>query len=271
VAEADGEGFLIGGDRGPGPAAQRAGGSDLGAERGGARTELLTALTIQWLTVRVTQSTATVPAGIIAGADEVTREHLETLADACERRDVPLTLLFQHLRDDATALIGGASATAFMRLGNHREADQAASFIGRHHQFTVSGWTVTHGGEHSTTHTTGYSHSTSQSRGSSATRGWNSDGLFGRSGSGGHTRSRDHGNSQEWSQSGAESQGANWSTAQNTQRVCEFVVEPAVLQSLPDNALLLPARGTISPEILAVECGPADHHLARRHSQPGHG
>ena len=115
---------------------------------------------------------------IIAGADEITRHHLEALADACERRGVPLTLLFRHLRDDATALIGGAAATAFMRLGNHHEAEQAASFIGRHHTFTISGWTATRGGEHATTRTTGYSHGTSQSRGTTATRGWNDDGLF---------------------------------------------------------------------------------------------
>jgi hypothetical protein len=93
---------------------------------------------------------------IITGADGITRSHLEALADACERR-VPLTLLFRHLRDDATALIGGAAATAFMRLANHHEAEQAAAFIGRHHKFTVSGWTATRGGEHSAARTSGYS------------------------------------------------------------------------------------------------------------------
>jgi hypothetical protein len=39
---------------------------------------------------------------IVASADEVTRDHLEALAGACERRGVPLNLLFRHLRDDAT-------------------------------------------------------------------------------------------------------------------------------------------------------------------------
>ena len=204
----------------------------------------------------VTRSTATAPAVIVAGADEITRDHLEALAGACERRGVPLTLLFRHLRDDATALIGGATATAFMRLGNHREAEQAASFIGRHHHFTISGWTVTRGGEHSATRTTGYSHGTSHSRGTTATHGWNSDGLFSHSASGGHTRSRDHGRSQEWSQSDAESEGANWSNAQNTQRVYEYAVEPTILQNLPDNALLLPAHGTAGSDIAAVECDP---------------
>jgi len=220
-----------------------------------ARTELLTALTVQWLTVAVTQSSATAPAVIIAGADEVTRGHLEALADACERRGVPLTLMFRHLRDDATALIGGAAATAFMRLGNHAEAGQAASFIGRYHSFTVSGWTVTQGGEHAATRTDGYSYGTSHSHGTSTTRGW-SGGLWHESSSGGHAQSRDHGRSQEWSHSDATSDGTSWSSTQNTQRVYEYAVEPAVLQNLPGNALLLPARGTAGSGLLAVECDP---------------
>jgi hypothetical protein len=221
-----------------------------------ASAELLTALTIQWLTVRVTQSTATAPAVIIAGADAISLDHLEALAGACEWRGVPLTLLFRHLRDDATALIGGAGATAFMRLGNHHEAEQAAAFLGRYHKFTVSGWTVTQGGERSETRTTGHSHGDSQSRGSTSTSGWSGDGLWHQSSSGGRTRSRDHGRSQEWSQSDATSDGTSWSTAQNVQRVYEYAVEPAALQNLPGNALLLPARGTTSPGLLAVECDP---------------
>jgi hypothetical protein len=225
-----------------------------GAPSAGA--ELLTALTVQWLTVAVTRSTATAPAVIIAGADGITRSHLEALADACERRGVPLTLLFRHLRDDATALIGGASATAFMRLGNHHEAEQAAAFIGRHHKFTVSGWTATRGGEHSTSQTSGYSHGTSQSRGTSSTSGWSGSGIWDQTASGGRTRSRDSGTSQDWSQSGTTSDGNSWSTAQSTQRVYEYAVEPAVLQNLPGSALLLPARGTAGTGLLAVECDP---------------
>jgi hypothetical protein len=168
-----------------------------------AGAELLAALTVQWLTVRVTHATSTAPAVIIAGADEITRDHLEALADACERRGVPLTLLFRHLRDDAVSLLGGAAATAFMRLGNHHESEQAAAFLGRHYKFTVSGWTVTRGGEHSTSRTTGYSHGTSQSTGTSGSTGWSGVGPWERTASGGHTWSRDHGRSREWSQSDA--------------------------------------------------------------------
>jgi hypothetical protein len=87
--------------------------------------------------------------------------------------------------------------------------EQAAAFIGRHHTFTVSGWTATRGGEHSTTWTSGYSHGTSQSHATSTNSGWSSDGLRRESASGGHTRSRDHGQSQERSQSDAASDGTN--------------------------------------------------------------
>jgi hypothetical protein len=230
----------------------------LALEPGGrsASAELLTALTVQWLTVQVTQGTAASPAVIIGGLDEVSRDHLEALADACDRRGVPLTLLFRHLRDDATMLIGGAATTAFMRLGNHHEAEQAASFIGRHHTFTVSGWTVTRGGGHSTSGTTGHSHGTSQSRGSSTIRGWAGDSWLDQTASGGRTRSRDNGSSQQWSDSDTASAGESWSTAQNVQRVYEYAVEPAVLQSLPGNALLLPPRDPGRRDVLAVECDP---------------
>jgi hypothetical protein len=218
-----------------------------------ARAELLAALVIQWLTVEVTASPAA-PAVIIAGADEITRQHLDRLADACDRRHVPLTLMFRHLRADATAMIGGG-ATAFMRLGNHHEAVQAADFIGRHHKFVLSGWTATHGGEHTTTRGRSQSWGTSQSRGHSSTSGWAEDHLFNRSASGSYTRSSERGQSYSYGTEQSEADGTSWSDASSTQRVYEYAVEPAVLQNLPENALLLVGRNTASP-LQPVECHP---------------
>ena len=114
---------------------------------GGPRTaagEVLAALIVQWLTVQVT-SAANPPAVIIAGADDITRGHLERLTDACELRGTPVTVLFRHLRGDAASLLGGGTA-AFMRLGNHTEAEQAAAYLGRRHTFVVSSFTATRGG-----------------------------------------------------------------------------------------------------------------------------
>ena len=220
-----------------------------------ARAELIAALVIQWLTVQVTASPAAAPAVIIAAADEITRPHLERLADACDRRHVPLTLLFRHLRDDATALIGGGS-TAFMRLGNHHEADQAASFIGRHHKFVLSSFTATRGGEYTRTRGQSETWGTSESRGFSATRGWTED-LSSHSTSGSRTRSRDYSKTHSWGTEYSESDGTSWSDADTVQRVYEYAVEPAVLQDLPENALLLIRRGSMGSQLQPVECDPA--------------
>lgn len=220
-----------------------------------ARSELISALVIQWLTVQVTVSTGRVPAIVIAAADEITGHHLERLADACDRRAVPLTLLFRHLRDDAASMIGGGAA-AFMRLGNHQEAEQAASFIGRHHKFVLSGWTATRGGDHTVTHGTTQTWGNSQGRSFSATHGWTEDHPLSWSGSGSHTRSREYSRNYGHSIEQSESDGTNWSDATSAARVYEYTVEPAVLQRLPDNALLLTTRPA-GTGLQPVECHPA--------------
>jgi hypothetical protein len=210
-----------------------------------ARIELTAALVVQWLTVQVAAYGPGAPAVIVAGADELTRHHLERLADACDTSGVPLTLLLRHLRDDAVSVIGGG-ATAFMRLGNHREAEQAASFIGRHHRFVLSSFTATQGGDRTVTH------GTTQTWGSNETRGFRGDGAF----SGGASRSQDYSRNYSYSTEESVSEGTNWSDARGTQRVYEYAVEPNVLQNLPDDALLLVRRGN-GPGMQSVECDPA--------------
>jgi hypothetical protein len=111
---------------------------------------------------------------------------------------VPLTLLFRHLRNDATTLIGGG-ATAFMRLGNHHEAEQAASFTGRQHTFVLSSLTATHGTDQTTTQGQTETSGHSQSRSSGSSTGWTRDHLLdGGNTTGSHTRSRDHSTNYSW-------------------------------------------------------------------------
>jgi hypothetical protein len=221
-----------------------------------AHAELLDALVVQWLTVQITGSTATTPSVILASADQITRDHLERLAAACEQRGVHLTLLFRHLRDDATALIGGGT-TGFMRLGNHHEAEQAASFLGRDYRFVLSQVTATHGSERS--HTTGSTETwgTSESRGTSTTHGWSEDELFHGSASGSRIRSRDRSSNYSWAESLSQTDGTSWSDSAGYQRVYEYRVEPSVLQNLPGNALLLADRSAQGTSLHAVECHPA--------------
>ena len=232
-----------------------------------AHTELLEALIIQWLTVQVTGNTATTPAVIIAAADQIARDHLERLAAACEHRGVHLTMLFRHLRDQATALIGGG-ATAFMRLGNHLEAEQAASFIGRHHSFALSGFTATLGGTQSRSASSSYAYGTAESRGSSVTTSWAGDSLLDPMTSGSRSRSSDRSMNQNWSSTTSQEQGTNWSDAATVQRVYEYRVEPAVLQHLPEHALLLAADNGMDMDLLAVESHPAIITLPDASTQP---
>jgi hypothetical protein len=223
-----------------------------------ARAELVAALVIQWLTVEVTASTATAPAVIIAGADEITRQHLERLADACDRRRVRLTLLFRHLREETALGMIGGGATAFMRLGNHHEAEQAAAFIGRHHRFVLSSFTATMGASQTVTRGEEHGYGTTRSRGSTVTSGWSDDSHLGPGTySDSRTRSRESGRSENWSTSASRADGTEWSDAASWQRVYEYAVEPAVLQNLPDNALLLTGRNPLNADLQPVECHPA--------------
>jgi len=211
-----------------------------------ARDEMLTALAIQWLTVQVSARPAAPPAVIVAGADAVTRPHLERLSDACERRRVPLTLLFRHLRDDALQLLGGGTA-AFMRLGNHTEAEQAASYIGRQHTFVLSQLTATYGENQ----TAGRTDTDGRGDTASYSRSWQEFQPGPGSGSRGTSTSRN------WSTAWSQSDGTSWSEAAAAQRVYEYTVEPTVLQHLPDHALLLAVRRDACPGLRAVECDPA--------------
>jgi hypothetical protein len=236
-----------------------------------ARAEVLAALAIQWLTVQVTSSNDPAPAVIIVGADEISRPHLERLAGACERRGVPLTLLFRHLRDTGLGMLGGGSA-AFMRLGHHAEAEQAAAYIGRQHQFVLSQVTATLGG--SDTHTL------TQTEGQTVTDtihvgghpGWKAAAQRyrprpeGRDESRRYSRSRSV--SRNWSTARSWAESTNWSNAAASQRVYEYTVEPAVLQNLPDQALLLVTRGSGGPVLTSVECDPAIVTLPRVSNAP---
>jgi hypothetical protein len=228
-----------------------------------AHAEILAALLISWLTTRVPAGSAV----IIAGADEITGHQLEHLADACERAGVPLTLLFRHLRNDATTLIGGG-ATAFMRLGNHHEAEQAASFIGRQHTFVLSSLTATHGGDQTSTQGQTETSGHSESRGSGSSTGWTRDYMLGAGrSSGDRSRSRDYSKNYSWAAELSQSEGTNWSDATTSQRVYEYTVEPSVMQRLPETALLLLSD---SGDVQPVECHPAIVALPQASTTPVH-
>jgi hypothetical protein len=262
------------------------------------RSELLTDLIVQWVTHRVAASTNPRPSVVVAGADELARRHLERLSDACERRGVPLTLLFRRLRETSGEMLGGG-AVAFMRLGNHEDATRAADFIGRDYTFVLSQITKNVGGNESHTdsdtegagdsdtislsRSIGSSANWGTTRSSGATRsGGGPFGLFAdrstntgdsRTRGGGTNETDTHGESRSvsrnWSSAYSYAEGTNWSDADTSQRVYEYAVEPVTLQHLPDHALLLiETRHEGGRKLTPVECDPAIVTLERVATTP---
>ncbi|GAA2421526.1 hypothetical protein GCM10010191_36320 [Actinomadura vinacea] len=259
------------------------------------RSELLTDLIVQWVTHRIAATADSTPALLVAGADELARRHLERLSDSCERRGVPLTFLFRRLREASAEVIGGG-AVAFMRLGNHEDATRAADYIGREYRFVLSQITKNIGGNesHTQTDTTGESDSEtlSTSRTTGTSTNWGTSRSSGATYSGGEmfpdrSTNRQSGTnrggssstsdttgtatstSRNWSAAYSFAEGTNWSDADTTQRVYEYVIEPVTLQHLPDHALLLiesaPGGGrTLTP----VECDPSIITLERVSTSP---
>jgi len=74
--------------------------------------------------------------------------------------------------------------------------------------------------------------------------------------------------SRNWSTARSWAESTNWSNAAASQRVYEYAVEPAVLQNLPDQALLLVTRGSGGPVLTSVECDPTIVTLPRVSSAP---
>jgi hypothetical protein len=122
----------------------------------------------------------------------------------------------------------------------------------------LSQLTATSGGNQSLTRsdTQGYGD------GDSSSRSWQEFHLgFG-------SRSRGTSTSRNWSTAQSWADGTSWSDSTGTQRVYEYAVEPAVLQNLPDHALLLAVRGPSGPQLQAVECDPAIATLPGVSSRP---
>ena len=189
---------------------------------------------------------------LIAGADTVPRADLERFDGICRRNGLRLVLLFSHLRDDAVELLGGGDAVLFMRLGNAKEAEHAASFIGRQHRLVASQFTYSHGTNTSVTAsdstTRGKNASTAESSGTqtSDSRQTTFGLLFSRrhrSGSktSGEQFSTSTTGGTSWSESMSTStqRGSNESTSVGYQRTYEYAVEPTVLQSLSPTAFIM--------------------------------
>ncbi|MFD7153207.1 hypothetical protein ACFV9C_01325 [Kribbella sp. NPDC059898] len=189
---------------------------------------------------------------VIAGADAFARPELERFDSICRRNGLRLVLLFAHLRDSAVEVLGGGDAVLFMRLGNAKEAEQAATFIGRQHRLVASQFTYSHGTNTSVSTsdstTRGNSASTSESSGvqTSDSRQATFGLLFSRRHRSGsktsgeqYSESTTGGTSWSESTSTSASSGTTESTSVGYQRTYEYAMEPTVLQGLSPTAFVM--------------------------------
>ncbi len=218
---------------------------------------------------------------VVAGGDRMGLPALEGMARYAANAGIRLVNLFEHLGEGTERLIGaGDSATLVMRLGNAREAERAAEFVGRGHKFVFSQVTRQVG----SSLTTGASSSTGGSVSVSETES--------RGGSRGRA-----GKSSSWSRSVTVSQSAFWESTESLsvtdshqdgavlQRVYEFSVEPTQIQQLPPTAFVLvdsslgdrrAALGDCNPGIVllprvASTARPAVPPVAQQGLPPGQG
>ena len=207
---------------------------------------------------------------ILLGADRFRRSHLERLDQLARRRGVRLVCFFRHLREDSVEVLGGGEAVVFMRLGNAKEAEAAATFIGRDHRLVLSQFTVQHSSSLSNTVGTSDSESTGENQSVTKGRQWSRtrSHQYGASTSFPHDNRSENRGTQTSTSKGtsvtnttgtSESQqtGTSESRSAGYQRVYEFVVEPRFLQSLASTSFILvdprdpgsPRIGDSSPEL----------------------
>jgi hypothetical protein len=101
--------------------------------------ELTSQVLVQLLLFAARQARTPGDVVIATGIDRVPLESMETLHSHVERDGARLVALFEHLRDDAVALLGSGGATAgFMALGPQKEAQAAVEFVGQEFRWVTN-------------------------------------------------------------------------------------------------------------------------------------
>ncbi|MEU8764831.1 hypothetical protein [Streptomyces sp. NPDC048659] len=201
---------------------------------------------------------------VVAGADHLGRDALESMAREARTAGVRLVFLLEHLREGTVQVAGGSdSATVFMRMGNGEEAKAAAQFIGQEHKFLVNQLTRQVG----ETLTEGRGSSYGGQQGVSDTDGSNRGG--GTSGSSwGSSRSFSTSLSRSWQDSTNTSTARSTTTGENLSRVYEFAIEPTQLQALPVTGLVLVETGPAGRRVVFGDCNPGINFLPRLSARP---
>jgi hypothetical protein len=207
-------------------------------------------LIFQLLILRLRTQPVAADALIVLGADQIRRTALESMTQHATTNRLQVLLFFEHLREDAVAMIGaGGAAAAFFALGNHKEAKEASDFIGAGYRWVESQHTRSEGD--SLTRTFGVESGGSQTQTTNQPMGGSSS----QSVSMGTSYSSSFGKSKEYSTS--------------DQRVREAVLEPEVIQGLPATGMIWVEVRSKGQRIAAnVDCNPQITFAPRVSRQP---
>jgi len=225
----------------------------------------------------------------VLGAERLSGDMLDRLADACETARTGLVLAFRSIPATVRERLGrGDAAVAFMRLGNGDEARAASELIGTEHRFVVSqltdavgtSLTDTWGGSYTSSRGTADSVADSVSLGSSASRSRGRGRHSGLApfGDFNGSSSRESGFSVNEAESASLTRGINTSTSwgislsralgenatlgRTVQRSREFFVEATELQRLPTTAVIVSYPSQHGRAAVLADANPAIGALA---------
>ncbi|MEV7852760.1 hypothetical protein [Streptomyces sp. NPDC088183] len=210
---------------------------------------------------------------VIAGADRLGRNALESMARQARGAGIRLMLLFEHLREDTVKIVGGSdSATVLMRIGNGNEARDAAQFVGQGYKFLVNQLTKQVG----ETLTEGRGSSYGEQDGESTSHGSNKGGSLSRSGFLNSTSGRSWGTSKtlttslshNWQDTVNTSTAKSTTQGENLSRVYEFTVEPTQLQAPPTTGMVVVEAGPSGRRVVFADCNPGITGLPRLSTVP---
>jgi hypothetical protein len=212
--------------------------------------ERLVDLLFQLLMQRVRTGQSGANLLVVLGADRIRRGMLESLVTHAQQDQLPVLLFFEHLREDAVDVVGGGGAAAcFFTLGNHREAQEAAQFIGTDFKWVESQHTRSSG--ESLTRTWGQEESQSESQSRSFPGGSSTGATFTQ----GRSYSESFGQSQEYSV--------------GEQRVEEHLVRAEELMGLPATGMIcVEVRPGGRRVVRQVDCHPQVRFAPRVSARP---
>ncbi|MCL9761480.1 hypothetical protein [Frankia sp. AiPa1] len=209
---------------------------------------------------------------VVAGADQLGRPVLTSLARQAEIAGTRLVLLFERLADDAERVLGSQGAsTIIMRLGNGKDATTAAEFIGRGHRFVLSQVTAQIGRSFTVgdSDSVGTQDGTSDTAGTSGGSARTYDGtrllpwLQNTSTNTGWQESVTTSRSQTWQRTVNSSLSDSTTDGETSARVYEFLVEPTTVQTLPATAFLLVNAVNGPQRVVLGDCNPGTVLLPR--------